>query len=126
MIQRFLPLLLASILLAGCATTTLTNLTPRQLPRNANGIYTFEVLLDTRQQTLRQETLKPYVLIGFNAYPMDPSLMMKNRWEALIPIAADKKFVSYRYKFDYNYDRFGPRGNSSKLSQQYQVDIMEK
>ncbi len=126
MIQRFLPLLVCCTLLAGCTTTTLTNLTPRQLSRNANGIYTFEVLLDTKQQTLRQETIKPYVLIGFNVYPMEPALVMKNRWEALIPVPADKKFVSYRYKFDYDYNRFGPRGSNSKLSQQYQLDISEK
>src|SRR5439155_11314026 len=97
--EKLIPLLLAGLLLGGCTTATVTNLTPKQLPRNANGIYLFEVALDTNQQTLRQETIKPYVLIGLSGYPMESALMLKNRWEALVPIPANKKFVSYRYKF---------------------------
>jgi len=126
LIQKVIPLLLCALLLAGCVTTDVTNLTPRQLPRNDNGIYLFEVALDTTQQTLRKETIKPFVLIGFNAYPMEPALMLKNRWEALVPIPATNKFVNYRYKFDYEYNRFGQRGTSSKLSPQYQLEIAEK
>ena len=125
-IQKTMSLLLLALLLGGCSTTSITNLTPRQLPRNANGIYPFEVALDTNQQTLRQETIKPYVLVGTRAYPMQSALMLRNRWEALIPIPATNKFVSYRYKFDYNYNRFGDRGANSRLSQQYQVEITEK
>jgi len=125
-IQKCIPWIVLSLLLAGCTTTTVTNLTPKQLPRNANGLYLFEVALDTNQQTLREETITPFVLIGFNAYPMESALMLKNRWEALVPIGADKKFVNYRYKFDYNYNRFGERGKSSKLSPQHQLEITEK
>jgi hypothetical protein len=96
------------------------------MPRNPNGIYLFEVALDTRQQTLRQETIKPYVLIGSSTYPMQSALMLNNRWEALVPVPATNKFVNYRYKFDYDYNRFGQRGSNSKLSPQYQLEISEK
>src|SRR5262249_14817063 len=98
----------------------------RQLPRNGNGIYLFEVALNTTQQTLRQETIKPYVLIGSNSYPMESALMLKNRWEALVPIPATNKFINYRYKFVYEYNRFGPRGANSRLSPQYHLEITEK
>jgi hypothetical protein len=57
---------------------------------------------------------------------MEPALMLKNRWETLVPITATNKFVSYRYKFDYNYNRFGSRGANSKLSPQYQLEITER
>ncbi len=125
--QKTIPLLLLALLLSGCTTTSITNLTSKQLPRNANGIYLFEVALDTNQQTLRQETIKPSVLVGLNAYLMEESaLMLKNRWEVLVPIPATNKFISYRYKFDYNYNRFGQRGTNSKLSPQYQLEITEK
>jgi hypothetical protein len=123
---KFHPLLLIALLLGGCTTTSVTNLTPKQLPRNANGIYSFEVALETKQQTLRTETLKPSVLIGLDAYPMEPALLLKNRWEVLVPIPANKKFISYRYKFDYDYNRFGPRGANSKMSPQYQLEVTEK
>ena len=125
-IQKLIPLVLSAWLFAGCTSTKITNLTARQIPRNANGIYLFEVALTSNQQTLRQETLKPHVLVDFNSYPMEPALMLKNRWEALIPIPADKKVLNYRYKFDYNYNRFGPGAQSSKLSPQYQLEITEK
>ena len=124
--QKTTPLLLLALLLGGCTTTSITNLTPRQLPRNANGIYLFEVALDTKQQTLRQETIKPYVLIGPNMFSMQSALMLKNRWEALVPVPGTNKFVSYRYKFDYDYNRFGQPGTNSKLSAQYQIEITEK
>ncbi len=124
--QKTIALLLLAVIFGGCATTSITNLAPRHLPRNANGIYLFEVALDTQQQTLRRETIKPYVLIGTNSYPMESALMLKNRWEALVPIPGTNKFISYRYKFDYAYNRFGQRGANSKLSPQYQLEITEK
>jgi hypothetical protein len=123
--QKTILLLLLTLVMSGCTTTSITNLSPRQLPRNANGLYLFEVALDTTQQTLRQETIQPYVLVGIQAYPMESALMLKNRWEALVPIPATNKFVNYRYKFDYGYNRFGPRGTNSKLSPQYQLEIKE-
>jgi len=125
-IQKTIPLLLLALFLAGCASTSITNLTPRQLLREANGLYPFEVALDTNQQTLKHDTVKPYVLVGSRVYPMQSALMLKNRWEALVPIPATNKFVSYRYKFDYNYNRFGERGADSRLSPQYQLEITEK
>ena len=124
--QKTIPLLLLALLLGGCTTTSITNLTSRQLPRKASGIYLFEVALDTKQQTLRQETIKPYVLVGRNAFPMESALMLKNRWEALVPIPTTNRFVNYRYKFDYDYNRFGQRGANSKLSPPYQLEITEK
>jgi len=39
--KNFLFLLFLSLALAGCASIKITNLTPSQLPRDANGLYTF-------------------------------------------------------------------------------------
>jgi hypothetical protein len=124
---QVLPWLGVAALLTGCMTgSTVTNLTPRELPRNANNLYLFEVALDSNQQTLREETLKPAVVIGFDSYPMRPALMLSNRWEALVPVSGTNKFVPYRYKFDYDYNRFGPRGKSSRLSPPYLLEITEQ
>ncbi|MBM3832281.1 MAG: hypothetical protein FJ403_03190 [Verrucomicrobia bacterium] len=126
-ILKWTACLLAMLVLSGCSTTITTNLTPSKHVRNANGLYLFEVALDSNQQTLRKETIKPYVVIGFDKYPMVPAPVLKNRWETLVgPIPADRTHVNYRYKFDYEYNRFPQRGSSSKLSPPYQLEIIDK
>jgi hypothetical protein len=121
----FAPLLLSSLFLAGC-TTAVTNLTPSTQKRNPGALYPFEVALDTRQHCLRRETLRPYVLIGTQIYPMQPTLLMSNRWETIAPISPDKEYVSYRFKFDYKSRAFGAPKPGSKLSPPYQLQILEK
>ena len=76
MLKRFLPVLFVPLLLAGCATT-FTNLTPQHQIRNANNLYPVEVALDTRQQTLRWESIKPQIVVGEEFYSMRPTLLVK-------------------------------------------------
>jgi hypothetical protein len=121
----FGPLVLSSLLLAGCSTT-ITNLTPSTLERSANGFYPFEVELDTALRGIRTKTLQPYVLIGSQSYLMQQNATLKQRWETLVPIPADKEYVSYQYKFNYDYNRVGSPEASSKLSAPYQVRIVDK
>lgn len=118
-------LAIAALFATGCSTT-ITNLTPSQLPRNANNLYPFEVSFDTTQKTVREDTIKPYVLIGTQLYPMQPTPMLKDRWEAQVPVPASTNYVYYRYKFDYQYDRIPSPGESSRLSPTYQLEIVDK
>ena len=97
-------LLLSAVALAGCVTT-LTNLTA------------------TTQQTIKPRTIQPYVVIGFDTYEMRPTYKMTNRWEALIPIPPDKNVVTYRFKVDYEFARFGKPGKASKASPEYKLYI---
>src|SRR2546425_11007637 len=98
-----LPLLL---LVSGCATT-FTNLTPQRQPRNANNLYPVEVALDSRQQTLRWDSIKPHIVVGREFYPMRPTLLMTNRWEGLVPVPPGTNLVHYRYKFNFDYNALG-------------------
>jgi len=126
MLKKFLPVLLAPLLLAGCAST-FTNLTPQRQVRNANHLYPVEVAFTSRQQSLRWETIQPAVNIGTEFYPMRPTLLMTNRWEALVPVPAGKNAVQYRYKFDFKYNALGqPPQNDSAVSPQYTLRILEK
>jgi hypothetical protein len=117
--------LFSSLLLSGC-TTTITNLTPSTQKRNANSLYTFEVVFDSTEQCIRDETITPYLLIGSQIYPMQHTLSIRNRWETLAPIPPDREYVSYQYKFNYDYNRIPRRGRTSKLSPPYQVQIVDK
>lgn len=109
----------------GCSTT-ITNLTPRELPRNANNIYPFEVAYDTSDQSVRDTTITPFVLVGSQLYPMTPTPMLKGRWEAQVPVSAATNQVYYRYKIDYQYNRIPSPGENSRLSETYALEIVDK
>jgi hypothetical protein len=125
-ITRLLPVVLLPMLLAGCATTSLTNLTPTTQPRNPSGQYLVEMELDSRQQSLRHPSIVPSVFIGFDSYKMTPTLKMTNRWEAYIPVAADKTNVIYHFKVSYDYNRFGQPGKGSRMSSEYKLIVTDK
>jgi hypothetical protein len=117
-------LILAPVLLAGCASS-ITNLTPSQQHRNANNLYPFSVALDSQQGSLIKDSIKTYVLMDSESFPMDRSAI-PNRWEALVPVPADKKAVRYHYKFDYLYKSIPTSQSSSRLSAPYQLDIVDR
>lgn len=125
MLKKTLPVLLLPLLITGCATT-FSNLTPKTQSRNANHLYPVEVALNSRQQSLRWETIQPFVNVGTEFYPMRPTLLMTNRWEALVPVPAGQNSVQYRYKFDFKYNAVGqPPQNDSALSPQYTLRIKD-
>src|SRR6186713_913668 len=100
--KKFLLLLLTPLLFVGCST--ITNLTPTQQSRNATGLYPVEAKWDSRQQSIRPQSIKPSVMVGLESYPMRKTSLMKNRWETLVPIPADKNVINYRFKFDFEYN----------------------
>src|ERR1041385_1206085 len=117
--------LVAGVVLCGCSTT-ITNLTPSHQPRNANNLYPFEVAVESSQQVVRKDSITPYVLIGTEKYPMQPAPVLKNRWEAQIPIPPSTNYVYYQYKFDYSYDSIPRPKTSSRRSGTYQLEIVDK
>ena len=123
---KFLPPLLLSWMLVGCGTTAITNLTPSRLTRKDNGQYPFAVEWNSRQQSLVKDSIKAYVVVGLDQYPMQRTPMLTNRWETLVPVPAEKDIVTYRYKFDYEYLGFSNRKLDSKLSKYYQLFILDK
>jgi hypothetical protein len=127
MVKKLLPVFLLSLAMAGCATTSITNLTPKRELRNDNGSYSIEAALHSQQQSLRWESIKPQVIVEKDFYPMRPTPMMTNRWETLIPVPPGNNVVYYRFKFDYKYNAFGsaPQGDSM-LSPIYRLQIIDK
>ena len=117
-------LLLTPFLFVGCST--ITNLTPSQQPRNATGLYPVEAKWDSRQQSIRPQSIKPSVMVGLQSYPMQKTPLMKNRWETLVPVPADKNSIIYQFKFDYEYNSIPQPLPDSKLSREYKLDIVDK
>ncbi len=123
-IKRFLALGLLPLLMAGCQTTV-TNLSPSQLPRNASGQYPLSVKWESSQQSLRQESLQGFVMIGADLYPMQRTPKVNNRWDTLVPVPADKDILNYRYKFIYDYNAIGKPKANSVLSKPYQLKVQD-
>jgi len=124
MLKKILPLLFVPLLFAGC-TATFTNLTPTTQVRTKENLYPVEVALNTRQQSLRWDSIRPRIMVGENYYDMKPTMLMTNRWEALLPVAPGTTVVRYRYKFDFKYNDFGAPRADSALSPEYTLRIVE-
>lgn len=117
----------AALLLTGCTTNRITNLTARSLPRSADGLYTFEASWHSDQRTVLTNTITPWVtLVDGGHYPMERVRPTQDRWEAVVPIPPNKHFINYRYKFDYQYNSIPVPRKDSKLSAPYQVEITDK
>ena len=125
MLKKFLAIL-PILLLTGCATT-FTRLTPTQQPRNPNNLYPVEVLFNTSQQSLRWDSIQPYVLVNGVLSPMRPVPMMQNRWDGFVLVPPGVNSVSYRFKFDYLYNAFGqPPRPDSAFSPEYKLTIIDQ
>jgi hypothetical protein len=123
---KLLPVLLVGLLMAGC-NGTITNLTPPQEFRNANGLYSVEAALNSSQQSLNWDSIRGSVIVGNDTYPMRNTQLMTNRWETLIPASEGNNLIYYRFKFEYNYNAFGaPPQPDSKLSPIYRLKILNQ
>jgi hypothetical protein len=124
MFKKSLLVLLLPLLLAGCATQ-LTNLTPQQQHRNANNLYPVEVSFNSRQETVRWQSIRPQIVVGPEVYLMRPTPLMTNRWEGLVPVPQGVSAVRYHYKLDFQFNKMGKPGSDTALSREYTLRILE-
>jgi hypothetical protein len=67
------------------------------------------------------------VLVNGELYPMRPVPMMPNRWEGLVPVPPSADGLSYRFKFDYQYNNLGtPPKPDSAFSPEYKLKIVDQ
>jgi hypothetical protein len=124
MSKKSVSVLLLSLALTGCATH-FTNLSSLHQERNANNLYPVEVAFNTRQQTVRWQSIRPRILVGKEFYDMRPTPLMTNRWEGLIPVPPGQHSVEYQYKFDFQYNRMGAPGTDSAISRRYTLHVID-
>ena len=123
--KKFLPVL-SVLLLTGCAGT-FTRLTPLQQSRNASNLYPVEVAFNSQQQSLRWETIQPFVVANGELYPLRPVAMVKNRWEGFVPVPPGVNSVDYRFRFQYKYNNIGtPPKPGSAISPLYKLNIVDQ
>ena len=117
--------MVTSTLLIGCASTSITNLTPRVHPRNAENVYPVEIDFNTNLRAIRRESIMPYVQIGNENFLMRKTTVVKDRWESLIPLPPGEDLINYRIKVDFKYNAVSEPAANSVLSPPYQMRIIE-
>jgi hypothetical protein len=117
---------LAALLLGGCARAMLTNLTVSQQPRDPNGLYRVEIIWENTANGVHHETVHPVVLVGTNSFPMQRTALVSNRWETLLPVAADAAGVAYRVRVDWEFNAIPVPEANSKMSGAFQLIIKDK
>ena len=78
----------------------------------------------SQQQSLRWDSIHPYVVANGQLYDMRLTPLMTNRWEGYVPVPPGAGEVTYRYKFQYLYNDLGKAptpGNA--LSREYKLTI---
>lgn len=120
-----LIIFLTALLLGGCARATLTNLTVNSQPRDANGLYRVEIIWENNANGVRHETIQPVVLVGTNAFPMQRTALVSNRWETLLPVARDAPGVAYRIRVDWKFNAIPVPEANSKMSKSFQLQIKD-
>src|SRR5271154_5845826 len=101
MVKKCSFTILAAALLGLCGCSSITNLTPSRYPRSENGYYRVEAEWKSNQQTIRQDSFQPQVVVGMEKYPMKPVALVQDRWEAYVPVPATQDEAVFHYQFDY-------------------------
>jgi len=96
MISKKFLMILPALLLTGCAAT-FTRLTPVEQPRNPDNVYPVEVAFRSQQQSLRWDSIQPYVLVNGQFYQMHPVPLVNNRWEGFVPVPSSANTRATRY-----------------------------
>ena len=113
------------LLQTGCLNTTVVNLTPPKVPRNAAGSYRFEAGWETNQRSIKEDSIEAYVVLGGVHHPMKKVPIAADRWEALIPLDQVAEGHSYHFKFDFIYNSHPEPQANSLRTEPFSVKIVE-
>ena len=89
-------------LLAGCGDLTLSNLTPKKIPKNPSRIYTLSLDAQVNNGSVARESMQVEIVIDGNAYPMEKSEAGKDIWEYDYRLPGDRRGAKYLYKVTYD------------------------
>src|SRR3954463_4420342 len=83
------------VLLAGCETVTLTDLTPKSMAENPSQIYTFSLRVTPRTSTV--SSISPNIIVDGQNYKMKPSPLGQGIYEFEYQLPAGRDRVAYYY-----------------------------
>jgi hypothetical protein len=99
------------VLLAGCETVTLTNLTPPTMRENPSQIYTFSLRVTPRTKNVPFNSIQPHIVIDGKNFPMTKSAVGEGIYEFEYHLSAGRDEVAYYYLVDYGTEQNGRIAN---------------
>ena len=123
--RRFVSFCLLFLVLTGCATSTIVNLTPPSLPKSEDGLYRFDASWESNQRSILEESLQAFVVLDGVQYPMEPVSVADHRWEALLPLSSSRTDHLYQLKFNYLSKQFPQPKPDSLRSEAFSLEIEE-
>ncbi len=126
-IKQIFPLLAAviSLGLGGCATT-LTNLTPLNIPENPSGIYTFSVSAKIRQTNADMESIKTTIVINGEEHKMELSDIGSDIYDFDYKMPRDLNELGYYYVFEYDFYTDREPRHFKKFSDVYKAQLVNR
>ncbi len=103
--RQFLPAssaALATMLLCGCTTMSLTNLTPSSLPENPSGIYTFTLRVTPKSSTVVPDSIAPHIVVGAERHDMKKSDSVPGIYEFDYKLPTGQDSIGYYYLVNYS------------------------
>jgi hypothetical protein len=119
--RQFLPACgagLAAVLLGGCATMGLTNLTPSSLPENPSGIYTFSLRVTPKSTTVVPDTIAPHVVVGAESHDMVKNPTVPGIYEFDYKLPPGQTSIGYYFLVSYSTE-----GNGMLASRQAYTEL---
>jgi hypothetical protein len=110
---------------SGCTYSRFTNLTPTRLPRDASGNYPVEMTWDSNNRNIVDDSVRAYVVVEKDFYPMTPTPVVEDRWEAMIPVRPGANYVNYHFKIDFKYRGLPNKRPNSDLSEPFVLQIVD-
>ena len=101
--SRIFPALTAAVallVLTGCSSLTITNLTPDTVPANPSQIYTITVSFQPSRQ-INPDSISPRIIIDGSAYKMTKSTAGSDLWEFEYQIPAGRADARYYFICEY-------------------------
>jgi len=93
---------LATMLLCGCATMSLTNLTPSSLPENPSGIYTFTLRVTPKSTTVVPDSIAPHIVVGAESHDMKKSDSVPGIYEFDYKLPTGQDAIGYYFLVNYS------------------------
>ncbi len=113
-----LALAASLVLLAGCETVTLTNLTPPAVAENPSQIYTFSLRITPRTNTVPPASIEPHIVIDGKSFDMKRSPLGDGIYEFEYQVASGREQVAYYYLVNYLVE-----GNSTQTTKEAYTDV---
>jgi hypothetical protein len=103
--RKFLPGLgaaLSLLLLAGCQSVVLTNLTSGTLPENPSQIYTITLRATPKSDSIIRSSIAPHVIVDGQNYAMNKSSLGEGVYEFDYQLPAGRDEIAYYFLVNYD------------------------